>query len=90
MRIAMKYSNLLLFVRSFVRQAPQPYNFGYQIDDGYGNNQHQAEEGDSYGNKKGSYGFTDAYGIYRKVDYIADELGFRAVSVCNLFITTLA
>jgi hypothetical protein len=34
--------------------------------------------GDSYGNKKGSYGYTDAHGIYRKVDYIADEHGFRA------------
>lgn len=34
--------------------------------------------GDSYGNKKGSYGYTDAHGVYRKVDYIADEHGFRA------------
>jgi len=63
--------------------APQPYNFGYKIDDGYGNNQHQEESGDSYGNKKGSYGFTDAYGIYRKVDYIADEGGFRATISTN-------
>ena len=64
-------------------QAPQPYNFGYKIDDGYGNNQHQEESGDTYGNKKGSYGFTDAYGIYRKVDYIADEGGFRATISTN-------
>ncbi|RWS26422.1 cuticle protein 16.8-like protein, partial [Leptotrombidium deliense] len=57
---------------------PQPYSFGYNIDDGYGNNNHQNEEGDEYGSKRGSYGYTDAYGIYRKVDYIADDYGFRA------------
>lgn len=42
------------------------------------NTLHYTLSGDSYGNKKGSYGYTDAHGIYRKVDYIADEHGFRA------------
>lgn len=36
-------------------------------------NSFQIYLGDDYGTKKGSYGYTDAYGIYRKVDYIADS-----------------
>ncbi|XP_054168626.1 uncharacterized protein LOC128965872 [Oppia nitens] len=60
------------------KETPSPYSFGYTVDDGYGNKNHKTEEGDAYGNKKGSYGYTDAYGVYRKVDYIADEHGFRA------------
>lgn len=64
-------------------QPPQPYNFGYKVDDGYGNSNFQHEEGDSYGTKKGSYGYTDAYGIYRQVDYVADAAGFRAVTSLN-------
>ena len=47
--------------------APQPYKFGYEVKDGYGNSLHQQETGDDYNNKKGSYGYTDAYGIYRQV-----------------------
>lgn len=31
----------------------------------------------------GSYGYTDAYGVYRKVDYVADENGFRATIRSN-------
>lgn len=42
--------NLLCF---FLKEKPQPYNFGYNIDDGYGNTQFRNEEGDDYGNKKG-------------------------------------
>jgi hypothetical protein len=57
---------------------PSPYSFGYKVNDGYGNSNFQSEEGDDYGAKKGSYGYTDAYGIYRKVEYIADAYGFRA------------
>lgn len=56
----------------------QPYSFGYSINDGYGNEQSREEKSDANGHKRGSYGYTDAYGIYRKVDYIADEHGFRA------------
>ena len=56
----------------------QPYSFGYSINDGHGNEQLREEKSDANGHKRGSYGYTDAYGIYRKVDYIADEHGFRA------------
>ena len=56
----------------------QPYSFGYSINDGYGNEQTREEKSDTNGHKRGSYGYVDAYGIYRKVDYIADEHGFRA------------
>jgi hypothetical protein len=62
---------------------PQPYKFGYDVKDGYGSGLNQKEEGDSYGNKKGSYGYTDGYGIYRQVDYVADEHGFRATVKTN-------
>lgn len=33
--------------------------------------------------KTGSYGYTDSYGIYRQVDYIADKHGFRATIKTN-------
>lgn len=62
---------------------PQPYAFGYAIKDAWGNGQHRHEVGDEYNTKRGSYGFTDANGIYRRVDYIADGLGFRAVIKTN-------
>jgi len=62
---------------------PQPYKFGYDVKDSKGSNLNQKEEGDSYGNKKGSYGYTDGYGIYRQVDYVADKNGFRATIKTN-------
>ncbi|KAK8776524.1 hypothetical protein V5799_030128, partial [Amblyomma americanum] len=62
---------------------PQPYAFGYEIKDAWGNTQHRHEVGDEYNTKRGSYGFTDARGIYRRVDYVADGLGFRAVVKTN-------
>ncbi|KAF8782296.1 cuticle protein 10.9-like [Argiope bruennichi] len=56
---------------------PHPYGFGYEIKDHLGNQQYRKEHSDG---KKviGSYGFTDAHGIHRLVDYVADEHGFRA------------
>lgn len=55
-----------------------PFAWGYDINDGYGGAQYHKENGDEYGKRTGSYGYTDAYGIYRQVDYVADEHGFRA------------
>ncbi|XP_064455837.1 uncharacterized protein LOC135366829 isoform X1 [Ornithodoros turicata] len=62
---------------------PQPYTFGYEIKDEWGNTQHRREDSDEYNTKRGSYGFTDARGIYRKVEYVADGHGFRAVVKTN-------
>lgn len=60
-----------------------PFAWGYDINDGYGGAQYHKESGDEYGKRTGSYGYTDAYGIYRQVDYIADENGFRATVKTN-------
>ncbi|KAF8783151.1 Cuticle protein 16.8 like protein [Argiope bruennichi] len=64
-------------------EKPQPYSFGYDAKDEYGATLNRKEESDDYGNKRGSYGYTDGYGIYRQVDYVADEKGFRAVVKTN-------
>ncbi|GBO27367.1 hypothetical protein AVEN_171000-1 [Araneus ventricosus] len=55
---------------------PQPFKFGYSVKDKHGE-QHREEVGDGK-NVKGSYGFTDARGVHRQVNYVADHAGFRA------------
>ncbi|GFU26905.1 cuticle protein 16.8 [Trichonephila clavipes] len=56
---------------------PQPYKFGYSVKDHHGE-QHREEAGNGAGGVVGSYGFTDARGIARQVNYVADHAGFRA------------
>ncbi|CAL1284971.1 unnamed protein product [Larinioides sclopetarius] len=56
---------------------PQPYAFGYSVRDHY-SEQHRHETGNGHGAAVGSYGFTDARGIARKVNYVVDHAGFRA------------
>ncbi|GFQ80690.1 cuticle protein 16.8 [Trichonephila clavata] len=56
---------------------PQSYEFGYGINDHF-SNQYRQEAGNGAGGVVGSYGFTDARGIARRVNYIADHAGFRA------------
>jgi hypothetical protein len=56
---------------------PEPYNFNFDVKDDSGNGQFRREEGDTRGVVRGSYGYTDAYGLYRIVDYVADKDGFR-------------
>ncbi|GBN26767.1 hypothetical protein AVEN_171922-1 [Araneus ventricosus] len=68
-------SDLARFVTP-VHHAPQPFKFGYNVKDKHGE-QHREEVGDGK-NVKGSYGFTDARGIHRQVNYVADHAGFRA------------
>ncbi|XP_029831568.2 cuticle protein 16.8-like [Ixodes scapularis] len=60
----------------------QPYKFGYHVLDGHGH-QHREEKSDGVGNVRGSYGYTDAYGHYRQVEYVADQYGFRAKVLTN-------
>ncbi|CAL1284984.1 unnamed protein product [Larinioides sclopetarius] len=56
---------------------PQPYKFGYSVKDHH-SEQHREESGNGAGGVVGSYGFTDARGIARQVNYVADHAGFRA------------
>ncbi|GBL54144.1 hypothetical protein AVEN_106116-1 [Araneus ventricosus] len=56
---------------------PQPYAFGYSVKDHH-SEQHRHETGNGHGAVVGSYGFTDARGIARQVNYVADHAGFRA------------
>ncbi|XP_018494747.1 uncharacterized protein LOC108864167 [Galendromus occidentalis] len=58
--------------------APQPYKFGYESQDEWGNAQSRHEEDLGDGTKRGSFGYRDAHGMYRLVNYIADHDGFRA------------
>lgn len=61
---------------------PQPYQFGYDSNDEYGNTAYRKESGDGNGRVQGSYGYKDAQGIERTVEYVADEHGYRA-QVCS-------
>ncbi|GFQ88627.1 uncharacterized protein TNCT_94501 [Trichonephila clavata] len=56
--------------------APQPYKFGYSVKDKHSEH-HREEVGDGHA-VRGSYGFSDARGIHRQVNYVADHAGFRA------------
>ncbi|XP_075745415.1 uncharacterized protein LOC119178401 isoform X2 [Rhipicephalus microplus] len=56
----------------------QSYHFSYQIRDSDGNSQHHSEQSDVRNNRRGSYGYQDANGVYRHVEYVADKKGFRA------------
>ncbi|UYV65420.1 hypothetical protein LAZ67_3004314 [Cordylochernes scorpioides] len=64
-------------------EPPKPYQYSYEVDDGYNNRHHHKEESDAYGAKKGSYGYTNAEGLYRNVDYVADKDGYRAYVKSN-------
>ncbi|CAN8021219.1 unnamed protein product, partial [Ixodes persulcatus] len=62
---------------------PQPYSFGYDNVDEFGTRLTRQETGDEFNNKVGSYGYVDAHGIARTVNYVADALGFRATVETN-------
>ncbi|XP_035214232.1 adult-specific rigid cuticular protein 15.7-like [Stegodyphus dumicola] len=59
------------------------YAFGYDIVDKLGASNSRSEVGDGYGNKKGTYTIHDIDGRARRVDYVADKLGFRAAVKTN-------
>lgn len=60
------------------KHLPQPYKFGYESQDEWGNAQSRHEQDLGDGVKTGSYGYRDALGIFRHVNYVADHAGFRA------------
>ncbi|KAG0436479.1 hypothetical protein HPB47_017923 [Ixodes persulcatus] len=64
-------------------ESAQPYDFGYDNVDEYGNKQFHKEQGDANNAKTGSFGYTDANGVYRRVNYVADANGFRATVETN-------
>ncbi|UYV67526.1 hypothetical protein LAZ67_5001117 [Cordylochernes scorpioides] len=76
-------AHALAYYPPYSAYPPRPYKFGYEVDDSYYNRHHHKEESDIYGGKTGSYGYTDAHGIYRHVSYVADGHGFRAYVSTN-------
>lgn len=60
-------------------ESPKPYSFSYNapLDDGVGHSS-RVESADGTGKVEGSYTVTNDEGHTRVVDYVADELGFRA------------
>lgn len=67
----------------FQSDNPRPYGFDFNVVDEYGTTLIRKEQGDELGNKQGTYGYIDASGLTRQVDYIADDKGFRAVVRTN-------
>ncbi|XP_035214963.1 uncharacterized protein LOC118188591 [Stegodyphus dumicola] len=58
---------------------PMPYEFSYKVnDDEHGAEHYRQEKMDDNGYLTGSYGYKDAHGIYRHVDYQASKDGFKA------------
>jgi len=51
-----------------------PYRFSYQAND---DGQHQRNERGDHGSVEGSYSYVDPNGNLRRVNYVADEYGFR-------------
>ncbi|CAL1279635.1 unnamed protein product, partial [Larinioides sclopetarius] len=62
---------------------PKPYSTSFQAPDGEGGLSFRTEEGDGSGNVKGSYGYKDAQGLYRMVEYSAGPAGFTATVNTN-------
>lgn len=56
----------------------EPFAFDFNTQDTSGNGQYRKETSDNNGVVRGAYGFRDASGIYRHVEYVADQNGFRA------------
>ncbi|KAG0413894.1 hypothetical protein HPB47_008957 [Ixodes persulcatus] len=60
-----------------------PFSFGYDTVDEYGTKLFHKEQSDANNARTGSYGYMDANGIYRRVNYVADANGFRATIETN-------
>ncbi|XP_013782790.1 cuticle protein 10.9-like [Limulus polyphemus] len=59
-------------------EKPEPYDFSYETKDEDGNTQARQESGDGTGAVSGSYSYTDANGLFRRVNYVADAEGFKS------------
>ncbi|GIY30435.1 uncharacterized protein CDAR_375911 [Caerostris darwini] len=66
----------------FQLQAPKPFAVAYQAN-GDGASSFRSEQGDASGNVRGSYGYRDAQGLYRMVEYSAGQGGFQAAVKTN-------
>ncbi|CAL1263476.1 unnamed protein product [Larinioides sclopetarius] len=64
-------------------EIPSPYEFGYSMNDGNGTTQHRQEIRLENGDIKGSYGYVDPLGVYRKVEYYTDATGYHAKVTSN-------
>ncbi|KAH9371594.1 hypothetical protein HPB48_021431 [Haemaphysalis longicornis] len=74
---------IVIFFAFISAQPPMPYKFGYDTEDEYGNKQFHNEVSDSDNVKTGSYGYRDANGLYRHVNYVADATGFHVTVTTN-------
>ncbi|KAL1421401.1 hypothetical protein MTO96_004094 [Rhipicephalus appendiculatus] len=61
----------------------QPYTFSYDITNDFGTRLSQTESGDENNVKTGTYSYSEATGIFRNVNYIADKDGFRVTIDTN-------
>ncbi|RWS10802.1 hypothetical protein B4U79_03884 [Dinothrombium tinctorium] len=62
---------------------PKPYNFEYKNQDPDGNQQYHSESGDQNGEKRGTFGYQLADGVFRQVDYTAGAGGFKPIVRTN-------
>ena len=60
-----------------VDASPRPYSFGYASGDEAGTEQDRQETQDENGIVRGTYGYRDAQGLFRRVEYIADAAGLQ-------------
>ncbi|KAK8782883.1 uncharacterized protein LOC144123506 isoform X2 [Amblyomma americanum] len=70
-------------VAAAVPVTAQSYSFGYNSADEFGTRVQRQESSDVNNVRTGSYGYADAKGIYRHVQYVADAAGFRAAIDTN-------
>ncbi|KAL1471623.1 hypothetical protein MTO96_039842 [Rhipicephalus appendiculatus] len=59
---------------------PQPYSFGYDTVDEFGNRQFRSEQSDANNVKTGSYGYRDVNGIYRREGAVPGTYGARTAA----------
>ncbi|CAN7982849.1 unnamed protein product, partial [Ixodes pacificus] len=64
-------------------QPSVPFSFGYDTVDEFGTKLFHKEDADASNSRTGSYGYTDANGLFRRVNYVADAGGFRATVETN-------